>query len=195
MDGVEQPPIRAAHPPPPRYATSIQITALDGIVNVNSLFTFAAFVGLAWSPSNGGVLVDSPTCAAGPHLAESMVTFHVFSFSSFLFSSLVAMSLKQAIRLAWVGNGGGGSSGSGAAAALRAHVNKAALRAGIVISAIGTVSGYAFLMLALVDLVQIKLGTLSCGSLHTYGAVVPLLIFVPTALLFYVSVVFYAFTR
>ncbi|KHN07623.1 hypothetical protein glysoja_019730 [Glycine soja] len=50
-------------------------------------------------------------------------------------------------------------------------------------------------MLALVNVAQIKLGTLACGSSHTYAAVVPLLIFVPLALLIYVSLVLYAFTR
>ncbi|RYR65493.1 hypothetical protein Ahy_A03g011423 isoform D [Arachis hypogaea] len=50
-------------------------------------------------------------------------------------------------------------------------------------------------MLALVNVVQIKLGTLACGSAHAYAAVVPLLILVPIALLIYVSVVLYAFTR
>lgn len=75
------------------------------------------------------------------------------------------------------------------------HINKTALRVGYLVSAVGSVCGCGCLMMALVDVAQIKLGTLSCGSSHTYGAVVPLVILVPTALFIYVSFVIYAFTR
>ncbi|KHN17871.1 hypothetical protein glysoja_017922 [Glycine soja] len=70
-------------------------------------------------------------------------------------------------------------------------VNRTALRAGMLVS----VAGCGFLMLALVNVAQIKLETLVCGSSHTYAAVIPLLIFVPLALLIYFSFVLYAFTR
>jgi hypothetical protein len=50
-------------------------------------------------------------------------------------------------------------------------------------------------MLALVNVVQLKLGSLGCGNGHIYAAVVPLVILVPVALLVYVSIVLYAFTR
>lgn len=51
-------------------------------------------------------------------------------------------------------------------------------------------------MLALVNVVQIKLGLLGCGGTrHGYAAVVPLVTFVPAGLLIYVCTVFYAFTR
>lgn len=35
-------------------STAIHVTALDGILHANSLFTFAAFVGLTWNPSSSG---------------------------------------------------------------------------------------------------------------------------------------------
>ncbi|KAL0401287.1 UNVERIFIED_CONTAM: hypothetical protein Slati_4158600 [Sesamum latifolium] len=79
-------------------ATSIHITALDGIVNVNSLFTLAVFIGLAWNPTDpSNSLIDpiqQPGCSPGPKVAEDLVAFHVYSFSCFLFSSLVALGLK-----------------------------------------------------------------------------------------------------
>lgn len=65
----------------------------------------------------------------------------------------------------------------------------------MLVSGVGSVGGCGFLMMALINVVQIKLGTLSCGSSHAIAAVIPLLIFVPIALLVYVSVVLYAFTR
>ncbi|XP_073141604.1 uncharacterized protein [Henckelia pumila] len=173
-------------------ATSIHITALDGIVNVNSLFTFAVFIGLAWNPTDpNSTLIDPtqpPGCSPSPTTAERLVCFHVYAFSCFLFSSLVALGLKQAIRLARDSP---------------AHwpidltmVNKTGLRVGYVVSAAGSVTGSVFLMLALVDVVQIKLGMLGCGgSRHGFGAVVPLVILVPSGLLIYVCTVLYAFTR
>lgn len=85
-------------------ATSIHITALDGIVNVNSLFTLAVFIGLAWNPTDPNNSLIDPAqpsaCSPGPKVAEDLVAFHVYSFSCFLFSSLVALGLKQATRLA-----------------------------------------------------------------------------------------------
>ncbi|CBI16041.3 unnamed protein product, partial [Vitis vinifera] len=89
-----------------QFSTSIHIMALDGIVNVNSLFTFAVFLGLAWYPITDPAItltgVAEPACVADTTMGEDLVAFHVYSFSSFLFSSLVAFALKQAI---WIGQG------------------------------------------------------------------------------------------
>ncbi|KAJ9541786.1 hypothetical protein OSB04_028292 [Centaurea solstitialis] len=176
-----------------RFSTTIHITALDGIVNVNSLFTLAVFIGLAWQPTDpSNSLVTDPNCVAGQNIAENLICFHVYSFSSFLFSSLVALSLKQAIRIAKT------SCDTRRLSIFTfdlCHVNRNALRVGYLISAAGSVCGCGFLMMALVNVAQIKLGTLACGSSHTYGAVVPLLIFVPLGLLIYVFFVLFAFSR
>ncbi|KAM3268064.1 hypothetical protein P3S67_031614 [Capsicum chacoense] len=174
----------------PRLGTTIHISALDGIINVNSLFTLAVFIGLAWNPHDqGNSLSQDPSCLAGSKVAEDLVAFHVYSFSCFLFSSLIALCLKQAIRLAK-------SAHFPTVFTLDlAVINKNALRFGYLVSAAGSVLGSVFLMLALINVVQIKLGVLGCGSMFTYGAVVPLVIFVPLGLLIYVCIVFYAFTR
>ncbi|XP_065871053.1 uncharacterized protein [Euphorbia lathyris] len=175
--------------------TSIHITALDGIINVNSLFTLAVFLGLAWNPSdpNNSFITDpSSPCAASRTIVENIVAFHVYSFSSFLFSSLLALALKQALRIAKTSHF---SAHFNHLPEFFAHVNKDLLRFGMLISGIGSVCGCVFLMLALINVVQFKLGTLACGSGHSYAAIVPLLIFVPSALLIYVSIVVYAFTR
>ncbi|KAH7537475.1 hypothetical protein FEM48_Zijuj03G0096900 [Ziziphus jujuba var. spinosa] len=165
--------------------TNIHVTALDGIVNVNSLFTLAVFVGLTWNPRDpANTLIDSPNCIPGHSVAEDLVSFHVYSFSSFLFSSLVAMGLKQAIRIA--------RSPAYHPSEFLVRVNKSAFRAGMLVSGAGSVSGCVFLMLALINVVQIKLGTLACGSSHSFAAVIPLVIFVPSALLIYISIVFFS---
>ncbi|KAL3732307.1 hypothetical protein ACJRO7_029044 [Eucalyptus globulus] len=168
--------------------TNIQVTALDGVVNVNSLFTFAVFVGLAWNPWDpNNTLNRDPRCAPSSAVKRDLVTYHVYSFSSFLFSSLVAFGLKQAIRIT--------RSPSYHPAETIARINRNLLRVGMLASGVGSVAGCLCLMLALVNLVQIKLGTLACGSTHSFAAVVPLLIFVPLGLFVYVSIVLYAFTR
>ncbi|XP_059666333.1 uncharacterized protein LOC132312099 [Cornus florida] len=173
--------------PPTKFHTSIHIAALDGIVHVNSLFTLAVFVGLAWDPSDpNNRLVEDPLCAAGNDVAADLITFHVFSFSSFLFSSLVALGLKQALRMVQTTH-------LHVFTLDMAHVNKTALRVGYLVSAAGSVSGCLFLMMALVDVVQIKLGTLSCGSSLSYGAIVPLMVLVPCGLSIYVCFVLHAF--
>ncbi|KAL1327261.1 uncharacterized protein LOC107634668 [Arachis ipaensis] len=176
--------------------TRLHITALDAIVNVNSLFTLAVFVGLSWNPNDpSNNLNADPACSPTAAIAENLVAFHVYSFSSFLFSSLVALALKQAIRLSRHNNHHFSIHYPAAVEFIAARINRSALRAGMLVSGAGSVAGCAFLMLALVNVVQIKLGTLACGSSHAYAAVVPLLILVPIALLIYVSVVLYAFTR
>lgn len=74
------------------------------------------------------------------------------------------------------------------------RVNLAALRVGIVASCVGSILGCGFLTMALVDLVQIKLGPLECKrSFHALAAIVPLVVLVPSALVIYVLLVLYAF--
>ncbi|CAK7331394.1 unnamed protein product [Dovyalis caffra] len=163
--------------------TRIHIMALDGIVNVNSLFTLALFLGLAWYPTTpdpNTTLITDASCTAPSSIAEDLIAFHVYSFSSFLFSSLIALAVKQTIKL-FDTKKVEDSDGVVRSAPL-AHVNLVVLRAGTLVSGFGSVFGCGFLMMALVDLVQIKLGILGCGSLHTFAAITPLVILVPLAL-------------
>ncbi|PNY16477.1 protein maternal effect embryo arrest 60 [Trifolium pratense] len=177
--------------------TNIHIMALDGIVNVNSLFTLALFLGITSTNTDSTLVGNNTTCVAGSSVAESLISYHVYSFSSFLFSSLIALAIKNVINISK-----GGVDGAAATNYLvqgysefAVEVNTVALRLGTLISAFGSVFGCGFLVMALVDLVQIKLGTLACGSHYTLAAIGPLLILVPTALLIYVILVLYAFTR
>ncbi|CAN0854516.1 hypothetical protein LINGRAHAP2_LOCUS5937 [Linum grandiflorum] len=189
--------------------TKIHVTALDGIVNVNSLFTLALFLGLATPLSSSSALIDDVSCLAGSATAEDFVVFHVYAFASFLFSSLIALALKQAITLT--------DKTSAAAAATPnttsnfaslvaglvgtdyyeslGHVNLKALRVGTLVSGLGSIMGCGFLTMALVNLVQIKLGVLSCGGLYTLSAIAPLITLVPFASIIYVFLLLHAFTR
>ncbi|KVI03628.1 uncharacterized protein LOC112512254 [Cynara cardunculus var. scolymus] len=167
--------------------------ALDGIVNVKSHFTLGLFLGLAVNPTDPTyTLVDSSdtACLVPSFTAENLVVFHVYTFSSFLFSSLIAFGLKQAVRTPRFGdtrvevNDG-----------TIAHVNLRVLRAEILSSAFGSASGCLFLTLALVDLIQIKLGKLDCWNWYGVAAVGPLVVLVPLALVIYICIILHAFTR
>ncbi|KAL4188565.1 hypothetical protein AMTRI_Chr08g160970 [Amborella trichopoda] len=173
--------------PIPRKSTSIDIKALDAIINVNSLFTLAVFIGLAWNPYDpSNSLVEDTNCYASPKVIQNLISFHVLSFSSFLFSSLIAQALKQAIRLSSAPNMEFGK------IFVRAHVHRTMLRVGIMVSAAGSLFGCGFLMLALVNVVQVKLGSISCRGMWTMGAIVPLVILVPIAMVIYTCIVLYA---
>ncbi|AEE78215.1 putative protein [Arabidopsis thaliana] len=184
--------------------TLIHVTAIDGIVNVNSLFSLALFLGLTTSGNITFPVSSSASenhhlrrciSAKGPALAERLVSSHVYSFSLFLFSSLIAMSLKQAIRTTTTTtNGNCLEEEARVLNAGEGRVNLAALRVGIVASCVASVLGCGFLTMALVDLVQIKLGPLECKrSFHALAAIVPLVVLVPSALIIYVFLVLYAF--
>lgn len=117
---------------------------------------------------------------------------HVYSFSSFLFSSLIASALKQAIKIA---NGSSQQYDALGVSVTVVRVNLMVLRFGILVSGVGSVFGCGFLMMALVNLIQIKLGVLGCKSFYTLAAISPLLTLVPLSLVIYVVLVLYAFSR
>lgn len=154
--------------------TSVQVTALDGLVNVNSLFTIAVFVGLSLTTPNQRSLENKSTCDAGVDVAKKLLVFEVVSFSFFLFSSLVAQGLKLAINLI---------NSKDVDDAFKAHINIKVLRFGMLGSAIGSVMGCLFLMLSMVNVIEIRLGLLSCGSKSASHAVTAMVMMVSSALL------------
>ncbi|EOX93717.1 Uncharacterized protein TCM_002644 isoform 2 [Theobroma cacao] len=141
--------------------TSVHVTALDGLVNVNSLFTIAVFVGLSLTTPGQHSLENRAPCDADIDVAKKLLVFEVVSFSFFLFSSLVAQGLKLAINLL---------NSKDVDEAFRAHINLKVLRFGMMGSAVGSVMGCLFLMLSMVNVIEIRLGMLSCGRsiLQTY---------------------------
>ena len=60
-------------------------------------------------------------------------------------------------------------------------------------SAVGSVLGCLFLMLSMVNVIEIRLGLLSCGSRSAVHAVAALLVLVSSALVVYISTAVYAF--
>ncbi|KAB2020893.1 hypothetical protein ERO13_D07G094700v2 [Gossypium hirsutum] len=164
--------------------TSVHVTALDGLVNVNSLFTVAVFVGLSLTTPGQHSLENRAPCDAGVDVAKKLLVFEVVSFSFFLFSSLVAQGLKLAINLL---------NSKDVDEAFRAHINLKVLRFGMMGSAVGSVMGCLFLMLSMVNVIEIRLGLLSCGSKSSVHAAAALVVLVSLALLVYISTAVYAF--
>ncbi|GFP80172.1 hypothetical protein PHJA_000160600, partial [Phtheirospermum japonicum] len=117
-------------------------------------------------------------CDAGLDVARKLLVFEVVSFSFFLFSSLVAQGLKLAINLL---------NNKDVDKIFRAHINLKVLRFGMLASAIGSVMGCLFLMLSMVNVIQIRLGMLSCGSKLTVHTVTALIVLVTFALVVYIS--------
>ncbi|GLU08062.1 hypothetical protein SLE2022_249910 [Rubroshorea leprosula] len=163
--------------------TSVHVTALDGLVNVNSLFTIAVFVGLSLT-TPGQHSLENRACDAGIDVVKKLLVFEVVSFSFFLFSSLVAQGLKLAINLL---------NSKDVDEAFRATINQKVLRLGMMGSAVGSVMGCIFLVLSMVHVIEIRLGTLSCGSKPAIHAVGALVLLVSSALVVYISTAFYAF--
>lgn len=164
--------------------TSVHVTALDGLVNVNSLFTIAVFVGLSLTTPGQHSLENPSACDAGIDVAEKLLVFEVVSFSFFLFSSLVAQGLKLAINLL---------NSKDVDEIFKAHINLKVLRFGMLASAVGSVMGCLFLMLSMINVIQIRLGMLSCGSKSAVHSVVALVVLMTSALAVYISTAVYSF--
>ncbi|KAF3661868.1 putative serine carboxypeptidase-like 20-like, partial [Capsicum annuum] len=168
-------------------SSSVAVTALDGVINVNSLFTLAIFVGLSFaSPGKKSTLNSHQSCQPGILTLKHLVIFEVLSFSFFLLSSLVAQALKLSLSLL---------SSAELADGFSVHVNRTLLRTGMLITAISSVMGCLFLMVSMLNVIEIKLGLLSCGAKSTILAVTSLVILVVSGLLVYIFAAWYAFTH
>ena len=137
---------------PSSSTTSVHLTALDDLVNVNSLFTIAVFVGLSLNYNPKAAQPRKPhTSDAGIDVAKNLLVFEAVPFSFFLISYLIAQGLKLAIYLL---------NTTDVDEALRANINLKVLRFGMMGSAIGSVMGCVLLMLSMINV----MGILSCGS-------------------------------
>ncbi|KAG8388848.1 hypothetical protein BUALT_Bualt02G0167700 [Buddleja alternifolia] len=162
--------------------TSVHVTALDGIVNVNSLFTMATFIGFSMTVPEAATAASEVRCHASRETVRRLIVFEVLSFSFFLFSSLIAQSIKLAINL--INN-------MDPTDPHKADINPSLLKYGLFGSAIGSVMGCSFLMLSIVDFIQVKLGVFSCGGKPVY-ALATLVLFVGSGLVVYVTTAIYA---
>ncbi|KAG4979664.1 hypothetical protein JHK82_032920 [Glycine max] len=130
---------------------------IEGIVNVNSLFTLALFLGII-TTTNTLIRDDNAACAAGASISKGFIELHVYSFSSFLFSSLIALALKNIMNFSKdVDNGEivlDNNNNNNNWVHSVAKINTVVLRLGTLVLAFGSVFRCGFLVIALVDLVQ-----------------------------------------
>ncbi|ESQ33163.1 hypothetical protein EUTSA_v10005283mg [Eutrema salsugineum] len=166
--------------------TSVHVSALDGIVNANSLFTVAVFVGIAFDQPRELTLTDRTECNAGLDVERDLVVFEVISFAFFLFSSLVAQGMKLAINLL---------NSKETDEVFKANINSDVLRLGVVGAAGGSILGCVFLLLSMVEVIQLRLGLLSCGGSLAIHTVLVLVVLVSSALSVYIFTVFYSFRK
>ncbi|XP_010513884.1 PREDICTED: uncharacterized protein LOC104789919 [Camelina sativa] len=166
--------------------TSVHVTALDGIVSANSLFTVAVFVGISFDQPQDLSLTDRTECSAGRDVERDLVVFEVISFAFFLFSSLVAQGMKLAINLL---------NSKETDEVFKANINSDVLRFGVVGAAGGSILGCVFLLLSIVDVIQLRIGLLSCGSVLAIHTVLALVVLVSSALSIYIFTVFYSFRK
>lgn len=162
--------------------TSVHVTALDGIVSVNSLFTMALFIGFSLTVPETATAVSRASCTTSRETVRRLIVFEVVSFSFFLFSSLVAQSLKLAINL---------RNSLDSDDPHKATIDVDFLKYGLCSSAVGSGMGCTFLMLSIVDFIRVKLGSLSCGGKPVY-AVATLLALVGPGLVVYMVTAVYA---
>ncbi|WOH14879.1 hypothetical protein DCAR_0934407 [Daucus carota subsp. sativus] len=132
------------------------LRTLDDLVNVNSLFTLAVFVGLSQAAPGARSLENRQDCDAGPGVAKMLVLYEVVAFACFLLSSLVAKVLKLHLSL----------DGLKYDFVRKGFDLKDAL---LIITACASVSGIILLTLSVVNIIQIRIGLTRHLSLISYG--------------------------
>lgn len=167
---------------------TLHVSALDALVNVNSIFSGVVFIGLAFS-SNSISLVsagDGDPCNASKNTARRVVLFEVLSFASYLLSSLIAQGLK--LQLALVG-------AKKIVPDALVPINERAIRLGMAATAVCTAVATVFLTLSIVGLIELRLGSLACPtSAWSKGAAIPLIVAVLFGILVFLGTVLYAFS-
>ncbi|TXG60701.1 hypothetical protein EZV62_015274 [Acer yangbiense] len=168
----------------------VHLTALDDLVNVNSLFTIAVFIGMSVASPNQQSLEIRQECDAGPLLSKRLILYEVVSFACFLLSSLSAKSLKVLINLKKI----------------KRKIKRIPKvdrlfkdvllsefwgRALLALSIVASFVGIVLLTMSMANVIQIMVGKLSCGSNYAQRSVVCLVVIVITALLLYAPSMLY----
>ncbi|KAF8041312.1 hypothetical protein BT93_A0045 [Corymbia citriodora subsp. variegata] len=164
-----------------RQAVYVHQKALDDLVTVNSLFTVAVFVGLAFATGEHHNIAGKEECEAGVHVARKLVENEVISFAFYLFSSLVAKSLKTYLFTYIMDQPDIKRINNWSSKLLRGSL--------FFFSTSASVIGSVFLLCSMIDTLQIQLGRLSCKGTETLNSVGVLLGVSILALLIYIPYV------
>ncbi|KAI5067372.1 hypothetical protein GOP47_0017900 [Adiantum capillus-veneris] len=167
--------------------TTLHISALDALVNVNSIFSGVVFIGLAFSSNSISLVAsgaDDP-CNPSSNTARRVVLCEVLAFAAYLLSSLIAQGLK--LQLALIG-------AKKVVPNALVPINERFIRIGMAITAFCTAIGTIFLTLSIIFLIELRLGALSCPtSAWSKSAAIPLAVAVIIGVLSFLCTVLYAF--
>ncbi|XP_031393731.1 uncharacterized protein LOC116205307 [Punica granatum] len=147
-----------------KEAIDVHQKALDDMVNVNSLFTMAVFVGLTFS---GNLSLEGRShCKVPEDKARSLLVYEVISFASYLFSSLVAKALKMHLNTYLFSDFELNQ--------IHRFWRKIIRISLLCLSAWSSIFGCIFLTMSMVDVVEIRLGRMSCGhdSMRAAGGLI-----------------------
>ncbi|KAF8041321.1 hypothetical protein BT93_A0052 [Corymbia citriodora subsp. variegata] len=150
---------------------------LDDLVSVNSLFTFAVFIGISFASSNPHTLESRNGCQADRQTSMALLVNEVVSFVCFLLSSLVATALKMHLSMYTV---------------LLDEWQKSVEWLGpirnmmVMVSTLASILGCVYLTVSMVNVVSVLLGKIACGASDTVEATGSLLGIDSLALIIYV---------
>ncbi|XP_039159247.1 uncharacterized protein LOC104423545 [Eucalyptus grandis] len=158
---------------------------LDDVVSLNSLFTVAVFVGLSFAqPGKVQSLEDDNTCHSDTKMRKRLVAFEIASFSCFVFSGFLAKTVKIYLYIYKKHDDLPDSAKKNPQRQWKSLV-------GFYLSIYGTIAGCLLLLLAMVNVVQIKLGRLSCNGDFTVSTVSVMVGTIGLSLLIYFTAVTY----
>ncbi|KAF8041316.1 hypothetical protein BT93_A0048 [Corymbia citriodora subsp. variegata] len=170
-----------------REAVYVHQRALDDLVTVNSLFTVAVFVGLAFASPEPQNIAGNKECEAGVRVARRLAMNEVISFAFYLFSSLVAKSLKTHLFTYLIGKPEEKKINHWSSKVLRGSL--------FVLSTSTSIIGSVFLLHSMIDIVQLNLGKVSCKGTLTLNTVGVLIGVNVSALLLYIPFVAHAIIK
>ncbi|KAF8041320.1 hypothetical protein BT93_A0051 [Corymbia citriodora subsp. variegata] len=147
-------------------AVGVHQDALDDLVSVNSLFTAAVFVGLAFASAGPQNIEGNKQCEPGVVVARRLVKNEVISFACYLLSSLVAKALKTHL-FTYLKRPPQKNCDTWPNKALRGTLFS--------LSVLTSIIGGVFLLYSMVDLIQLRLGKIACKdteTMHAFGALI-----------------------
>ncbi|KAK1392272.1 hypothetical protein POM88_011328 [Heracleum sosnowskyi] len=146
--------------------------AVDDVLYLNSLLTFAVFIGLSQASPGVRSLENRDEYNASPGFSKKLIVFEVLAFALFLLSSLFVKALKLHISLDFHN--------------LVFVTRGLELKDWLLMLTAGTsVAGIILLIASVVCLVQIQIGLFSCGSTDSRVAILGVCTIVSISMLLY----------